>query len=138
MPNERVDETAHLAAIVQSAEVAIYSQALDGTITSWNRAAEEMFGYSATEALGQRIDLIIPDDRRDEEAAVAQRIRAGERVRHYATVRRTKRGERIEVSLVASPIRSTDGAVIGVSKVARDITAQRQVEAQLSLKSVFV
>ena len=97
-----------------------------------------MFGYAASEALGQSIYLIVPDDRRDEEADVQRRIHAGERVPHYETVRRTKRGERIEVSLVASPIRTTDGALIGVSKVARDITAQRAVEAKLSLKSALI
>src|SRR5687768_1267576 len=99
LANERIDETAHLAAVVNSSAVAIYSQDLDGTITSWNHAAEQMFGYSAKEALGQSIDLIVPDDRRDEEAGVQRRIHAGEPVPHYETVRRTKRGERIEVSL---------------------------------------
>ena len=104
LANERLDETAHLAAIVNSSDVAIYSQDLDGTLTSWNHAAEEMFGYSASEALGQSIYLIIPDDRREEEADVQRRIHAGERVPHYETVRRTKRGELIDVSMVASPI----------------------------------
>ena len=138
MAKRRLVETAHLAAIVNCSEVAIYSEDLDGTISSWNHAAETMYGYAASEALGQSIYLIIPEDRRDEEADVQRRIYAGERVAHYETVRRTKRGERIEVSLVASPIRTTDGAFIGVSKVARDITAQRAVEAQLSLKSALI
>jgi len=136
--NRRLDETAHLAAIVNSTDVAIYSEDLDGTISSWNPAAETMYGYAAGEALGQSIDLIIPEDRRGEEADVQRQIHAGQRVPHYETVRRTKRGERIEVSLVASPIRTTDGSVIGVSKVARDITAQRAIEAQLSLKSALI
>lgn len=138
MASRRLDETAHLAAIVNCSDVAIYSEDLDGTISSWNHAAETMYGYAASEALGQPIYLIIPEDRRDEEADVQRRIYAGERVAHYETVRRTKRGERIEVSLVASPIRTTDGSLIGVSKIARDITAQRAVEAQLSLKSALI
>jgi PAS domain S-box-containing protein len=138
LAKKRLDDTAHLAAVVHSSEVAIYSQDLDGRLTSWNHAAEQMFGYSATQALGQSIYLIVPEDRRDEEADVQRRIHAGERVPHYETVRRTKRGERIEVSLVTSPIRTTDGTFIGVSKVARDITPQRAVEAQLSLKSALI
>jgi PAS domain S-box-containing protein len=138
LAKKRLDETAHLAAVVNSSQVAIYSQDLDGTLTSWNDAAEQMFGYSASEALDQSIYLIVPEDRRDEDADVQRRIHAGERVPHYETVRRTKRGERIEVSLVASPTRTTDGTLIGVSNVARDITAQRAVEAQLSLKSALI
>jgi PAS domain S-box-containing protein len=138
LAKKRLADTAHLAAVVNSSEVAIYSQDLDGTLTSWNRAAEEMFGYSATEAVGQSIDFIVPEDRRDEEADVQRRIHAGERIPHYETVRRTKRGMRIEVSLVASPIRTADGTVIGVSKVARNISAQRAVEAELSLKSALI
>jgi len=136
--DKRPDDAALLAAIVSSSDVAIYSEDLDGMVTSWNHAAERMFGYAAGEALGQPIHLIIPDDRRDEEAEVQRRIRAGERVGHYDTVRRTKRGERIDVTMVASPIRTRDGLLIGVSKVARDITAQRGVEAQLSLKSALI
>ena len=138
MTDKRPDDAALLAAIVSSSDVAIYSEDLDGIVTSWNHAAERMFGYAAGEALGQSIHLIIPEDRRDEEAEVQRRIHAGERVGHYDTVRRTKRGERIDVSMVASPIRTRDGVVIGVSKVARDITAQRAVEAQLSLKSALI
>ena len=97
-----------------------------------------MFGYAASEALGQSIYLIVPDDRLDEERDVQRRIHAGEEVPHYDTVRRRKDGERIDVSMVASPVRTTAGALIGVSKVARDISAQKAVEAKLSLESALV
>jgi PAS domain S-box-containing protein len=135
---KRLDQTAYLAAIVNSSDVAIYSEDLDEVLTSWNHAAERMFGYTAGEVLGQSIHLIIPEDRRDEEADVQRRIHLGKRVAHYDTVRRTKSGERIHVSMVASPIRTTAGVLIGVSKVARDITAQKQLEATLSLKSALI
>jgi PAS domain S-box-containing protein len=135
---KRLDQTAYLAAIVTSSGVAIYSEDLDEVLTSWNHAAERMFGYTAGEVLGRSIHLIIPEDRRDEEADVQRRIHRGERVARYDTIRRTKRGERIHVSMVASPIRTTDGVLIGVSKIARDITAQKKLEATLSLKSALI
>jgi len=138
LAKDELGETAHLAAIVQSCDVAIYSEDLKGIINSWNRAAEQMFGYSASEAIGQPIYLIIPEHYRAEEDDVQRRIHAGELVGHYNTVRRRKNGERIHVSMVASPVRTPDGAVVGVSKVARDITVQKQLEAQLSLKSGLI
>jgi PAS domain S-box-containing protein len=135
---DELDETAHLAAIVRSSAVAIYSEDPDANINSWNRAAEQMFGYGASEAIGQPIYLIIPDDRHEEERDVQRRIHAGEAVGHYNTVRRRKDGVRIHVSMVASPVRTAAGVLIGVSKVARDITAQKQLEAKLSLKSALI
>jgi PAS domain S-box-containing protein len=134
---EQLDHTAHLAAIVQSSDVAIYTEDLTAIVTSWNPAAERMFGYAASEALGKPIYLIIPDDRREEEAEVLRRIRAGEHVGHYDTVRVTKSGERIHVSMVASPIR-TGAGIVGVSKVARDITVQKHIESLLALKSALI
>ena len=128
MAKTRLDDASHLAAIVNSSDVAIYAENVDGILTFWNHAAEGMFGYTASEALGQSIYFIIPDDRREEEADVQRRIHQGERVPHYETIRRTKRGTLIDVSVVASPITTPNGAIVGVSKVARDITAQRRLK----------
>jgi PAS domain S-box-containing protein len=113
---------ARLAAIVDSSDDAIVSKTLDGIITSWNRGAERLFGYTAVEAIGQQIFLIIPEDRREEEIDVLARLRRGERVDHFETVRRTKDGRRVPISLTVSPIRDAQGNIIGASKVGRDIT----------------
>jgi PAS domain S-box-containing protein len=115
----------HFAAIVASSDDAIISKDLDGIVTSWNRAAEVMFGYRAAEMIGQSIRLLIPDDRQQEEDQVLAKIRCGERVEHYETIRQRKDGTRIPVSLTVSPIRDQDGVVIGASKIARD-TSERQ------------
>jgi PAS domain S-box-containing protein len=123
------DPEARLAAIVTSSDDAIISKDLNGIITSWNRAAEQMFGFTAEEAIGQSIFLIIPDDRRDEEAFVIGRVRAGLSVDHYETVRRRKDGSLIDISLTVSPIR-INGVVVGASKIARDVTAQRRLQDQ--------
>lgn len=120
-----------LAAIVDSSDDAIISKNLDGTITSWNRSAERIFGYTAGEALGQHITLIVPADRRNEEAGILERLRRGERVNHFQTVRTAKDGSRISVSLTISPVRDAAGRVIGASKVARDVTAQRRYVQEL-------
>jgi PAS domain S-box-containing protein len=119
---------ARLAALVDSSDDAIVSKTLDGVITSWNRAAERIFGWTAAEAVGQSIMLIIPDDRRFEEQTVLARIRAGERVDHFDTVRRTKGGRLVEVSITVSPIADAAGRIVGASKIARDITDRRRVE----------
>jgi PAS domain S-box-containing protein len=111
-----------LAAIVDSSDDAIVSKTLNGVITSWNRGAERLFGYSAAEAIGQHIFLIIPDDRRDEEEDVLARLRRGERIDHFETMRRTKDGRLVPVSLTVSPVRDLRGTIIGASKVARDLT----------------
>jgi PAS domain S-box-containing protein len=120
--------SARLAAIVDSSDDAIVSKTLDGVITSWNRGAERMFGYTAAEAIGQHIFLIIPDDRRDEEEGVLARLRQGGRVDHFETVRRTKDGRQVPISLTVSPIRDDHGTIVGASKVARDITERRLAE----------
>jgi len=122
----------HLAAIVESSDDAIISKDLDGIITSWNRGAERMFGYSAEEVIGTSITIIIPADRLNEEAYVVSRIRAGKQVDHFETLRRRKDGSLIPVSLTTSPIRDVDGRVIGASKNARDITDRRRAEAALA------
>src|ERR1700687_2267505 len=118
-----------LAAIVDSSDDAIVSKTLEGVITSWNRGAERLFGYAATEAVGQHISLIIPEDRRAEEDDVLARLRRGERVDHFETVRRAKDGHLVPISLTISPVRDTLGVVIGASKVARDITDRHPSDA---------
>jgi PAS domain S-box-containing protein len=138
LAKDELDEAAHLAAIVRSSAVAIYSEGLDANINFWNPAAELMFGYAASEALGQPIYLIVPDDQLEEERDVQRRIHAGEKVDHYDTVRQRKDGRRIHVSMVASPVRTTSGALIGVSKVARDISAQKEVDAKLGQLAALV
>ncbi|HEY7819526.1 MAG TPA: PAS domain S-box protein, partial [Vicinamibacteria bacterium] len=114
---------ARLAAIVDSSDDAIASKTLQGVVTSWNRAAEKIFGYSAEEMIGKSITTIIPEDRLSEEAEVLARIVRGEMVDHFETVRMRKDGARVEISLTISPIRDEKGRIIGASKIARDITA---------------
>lgn len=126
---------AHLAAIVESSDDAIVSKGLDSVIVSWNAAAERMFEFTAAEAIGQSILLIIPPDRHDEENAIISRIKAGERVDHFETVRRRKSGELVTVSLTISPIKDAEGTIVGASKIARDITHQRRTEELLRLAS---
>jgi PAS domain S-box-containing protein len=117
---------AWLAAVVDSSDDAIVTKTLDGVIRSWNRGAERLFGYTASEAIGQPIFLIIPEDRVAEEADVLARLRRGERIDHLETVRRTKDGRRVPVSLTVSPVRNEAGTIIGASKVARDISLRVQ------------
>jgi PAS domain S-box-containing protein len=112
----------HLAKVIESSDDAIVSKSLDGTIVSWNRAAERMFGYPAEEAIGRSIRMIIPADRQAEEDAVLATIRAGRSVSHYETVRQRKDGSQITISLTVSPIYDDAGVVIGASKIARDVT----------------
>jgi PAS domain S-box-containing protein len=120
-----------LAAIVECSEDAIISKNLDGVIQTWNAAAERMFGYTAAEAIGQSITLLIPPDRINEEPAILQRIRRGERIDHYETVRRRKDGSLLDVSLSISPIRGRRGNVVAASKIARDITENKRMESAL-------
>src|SRR6202049_4525364 len=129
---KQVEEiTGLLAAIVASSDDAIVSKNLDGIITSWNKSAERIFGYTPNEAIGQHITLVIPPERHSEESDILARIRRGERVDHFHTVRRAKNGSLLDVSLTISPVRDSSGRVIGASKVGRDITAQKQVERAL-------
>jgi PAS domain S-box-containing protein len=120
-----------LAAIVNSSDDAIISKNLDGIITSWNPAAERMFGWTAEEAVGQPITIIIPSELHDQEVEILRRLRIGDRIEHLETVRRKKSGEQIEVSLTISPVRDATGRVFGASKIARDITVRKKVEAEL-------
>ncbi len=119
------------AAIVESSHDAIIAKTLDGVISAWNAAAERMFGYTEQEAIGQPITLIIPPDLYEEEHDILRRLRAGERVDHYETVRVTKAGARIDVSLTISPLRDRSGRIVGCSKIARDITEAKRAEAAL-------
>lgn len=120
-----------LAAIVGSSDDAIVSKRLDGIISSWNEAAERMFGYTAEEAVGQHITLIIPPDRRDEETQILQRLRRGERIEHFETIRRRKDGVLLDISLTISPVKDGSGKIIGASKVARDVTERKRAEERL-------
>lgn len=122
---------AMLAAIIESSEDAIVSKTLDGIITTWNRSAEKMFGYSEAEILGKSVMTIIPDNRRHEEDLIIEKIRNGERVEHYETYRLTKYNIEIPVSLTISPIKNSDGEVIGASKIARNISKQKDAEESL-------
>jgi PAS domain S-box-containing protein len=124
---------AQLAAIVASSDDVIISKTLDGMITSWNPAAERLFGWTATEAIGQHITLIVPEDRRAEENEVLARIRRGERVDHFETVRCTKDGRLVDMLMTVSPIKDAAGRTVGASKVARDISERRRLEEQRAL-----
>lgn len=120
-----------LAAIVESSEDAIIGLALDGIIVSWNPAAERLYGYGADEIIGRPVLTLIPPGRHDEESEILARLRKGERIEHFETVRCHKSGELIDVSLTVSPVKRADGSIIGASKIARDIRAQKGAEALL-------
>jgi PAS domain S-box-containing protein len=117
-----------LPAIVESADDAIISKTLDGIITSWNQAAERIFGYKAEEVIGKPILILIPPELQSEETEILRRIRHGERIEHFETIRMRKDGARLHISLAVSPIKTPDGTIIGASKIARDITEQKAIE----------
>jgi len=120
-----------LVAIVESSHDAIVSKDLNGVIMTWNKGAERLFGYSAEEVVGKPITILIPSDRQDEEPAILARIRQGELVDHFETVRRRKDGSLIDISLTISPVRDNEGRIVGASKIARDISERKQAEAKL-------
>jgi PAS domain S-box-containing protein len=120
-----------LAAIVDSSDDAIISKDLNGIIMSWNKSAERLFGYTASEAVGQSILLIIPPERADEEPKILERLKRGERVDHFETVRVHKNGSRLNISLTISPVKDASGQIVGASKIARDITARVRQEKAL-------
>jgi len=128
---ERELESTRLAAIVSSSDDAIISKTLDGKILSWNAGATNIFGYEATDMIGQSIFRIIPPELYEEEKQILNRLRQGERIHHYETARIAKDGRRVEISLTVSPLLNKYGKVIGASKVARDITTSREAEAEL-------
>jgi PAS domain S-box-containing protein len=121
-----------LASIVESSDDAIISKNLDGIITSWNSGAERVFGYTAGEAIGQPITIVIPQDRQDEERVILTRIRRGERIDHFEAVRQRKNGSLIVVSLTVSPVKNAEGKIVGASKSARDITEQKRTQEQIA------
>lgn len=121
----------HYAALVESSDDAIIGKSLEGYVTSWNHGAEAIFGYTSAEMVGKHISILIPEDRKGEEPTILERIKRGESVDHYETVRRRKDGRLIDVSVTISPIRDTTGAIIGASKLARDITGRKQLEREI-------
>jgi PAS domain S-box-containing protein len=124
-----------LTAIIESAEDAIVSKTLEGIVTSWNKSAERIFGYTAEEMIGKPVLILIPPDMQDEENVILGNIRSGKRIEHYETIRVRKDGSLINISLTVSPIKAIDGKIIGASKIVRDITVRKQAEAKLKEQS---
>ena len=127
----REEQRNFLGSIVESSNDAILSKTLDGTVTSWNAAAEDMFGYTAAEMIGKPISILFPPDRLNEEDTIIASIREGKSILHFETVRRRKDGSDVEISLTISPVRDASGAIIGASKTARDITERKAAESRL-------
>jgi len=127
------EETRRLASIVESSDDAIVSKDLNSIINSWNHGAQRLFGYSAADVIGKHVSILFPPDRLNEEEGILSRIRRGERIEHYETMRRRKDGSLFHVSLTVSPMRDESGRVIGASKIARDITERKRAEAQREL-----
>jgi PAS domain S-box-containing protein len=131
MSSHDFDQLVLLSAIVDSSDDAIISKSLDSIITSWNKSAERLFGYTAEEAVGQPITMLIPPERAEEEPQIISRLKRGERVDHFETIRRRKDGSLIDISLTISPVRDASGNIVGASKVARDITESKRMRAEL-------
>jgi len=123
----------YLAAMVESSDDAIVTKDLNGVITSWNSGAKRLFGYSAEEAVGRPITIIIPEERREEETVILAKLRNGQRIHHFETIRRSKNGTLLDISLTVSPVKDASGAVIGASKIARDISERRKATQQQEL-----
>jgi len=132
------ERLALLAAIVDSSDDAIISKDLDGIITSWNKSAERLFGYASEEVIGQPITILIPPDRLQEEPVILDRLRKGERVDHFETIRRRKDGTLLEISLTISPVRDGKGTIVGASKIARDITGSKRIMAELQRSNAIL
>ncbi|MGB8547071.1 MAG: PAS domain S-box protein [Xanthobacteraceae bacterium] len=131
---KRAEESAlRLASIVEFSDDAIVSKDLNGVITSWNRGAQALFGYTAREAVGNSVRTLIPPDRQDEESEILARIRRGEHIEHYETVRRRKDGTLIDISLTVSPVKNAAGEIVGASKIARNISERKRAEEALHL-----
>jgi PAS domain S-box-containing protein len=127
------EATYRLAAIVESSDDAIVSKTLCGVVTSWNLGAQRLFGYSAEEAIGKHISFLIPTDRKDEEELILTRIRSGERIDHFDTIRQRKDGTLVHVSLTVSPVKNSDGTIIGASKIARDVSDRKESENRIRM-----
>ncbi len=134
----KLSDSAHLSAIVTSSADAIITKDLNGVITSWNVAAENLFGYAADEAVGQPVTMLIPDDHLDEEPGILARIRRGDKIEHYETIRKAKDGRLVDISLTVSPIYDETGTVIGASKIVRDVSDRRRTDAELSKLAAIV
>jgi PAS domain S-box-containing protein len=132
------EEQALLAAIIAGSDDAIFSKTLDAVITSWNRGAERMYGYTADEIIGQPVSVLVPEDKPEDVASIMKQITAGEGVEHYETVRKHKDGRLIDVALTVSPIRDSKGEIVGASTIARDITSQRLAEEALRASEKLV
>jgi PAS domain S-box-containing protein len=128
-----LNATQQIASIVESSDDAIISKDLNGVITSWNRGAERLFGYLAEDVIGRPGTILIPPDHLKEESSIIARIRRGERIEHYETVRMRRDGSPVDISLTVSPIKTPEGKVVGASKIARDITERKRSEAQIAL-----
>lgn len=132
------DDAGLLAALIASSTDAIISMSLDGVILTWNAAATRMYGYTSEEAVGQPLAMVVPKDRAGEDEAILKRLRAGERIDHFQTVRQRKDGSRLEVSLTISPIRDQSGRLRGVSKIARDVTEQNPIQKALGAREALM
>src|SRR5262249_58564020 len=131
--SERVAEiSSHLAAIVESSEDAIISKTVEGVILSWNAGATRLFGYDETEAVGKSIYILIPREKYGEEVEILGKLKRGERIEHYETVRVARDGRRLDVSLTVSPVRDKGGNIVAASKIARDITDKKRAESERS------
>src|ERR1700733_8835910 len=136
-PGRRIAESELLAAIVDSSDDAIFGKTLEGVITTWNKAAERVYGYQAEEIIGQSVSLLMPPDRPHEMVEIIDRLRAGERVGPYETTRRRKDGATVTISLTVSPMHDAAGGVIGASSIARDITEREREREQARLASQY-
>ncbi|MDP9050926.1 MAG: PAS domain S-box protein, partial [Acidobacteriota bacterium] len=128
----KTEELSRLAAAVESSDDAIITKTLEGVIVTWNAGARRMFGYLADEAVGRPVTILMPEDHIDEEPGILDRLRRGERIDHYETIRQHKDGSLINISLSVSPIKDASGKIIGAAKIARDITRQKRIEEALS------
>jgi PAS domain S-box-containing protein len=129
---ETNDRLLWLASIVESSDDSIITKNLDGIIMSWNKSAERVFGYTAEEVVGKPVTILIPTELHDEEPGILARIRRGERIDHYETVRRRRDGSLIDISLTVSPVKDSQGKIVGASKIARDITERKRAEERIA------
>ncbi|MEO6330749.1 MAG: PAS domain S-box protein [Ginsengibacter sp.] len=132
------EDAARLLAIVQSSQDAIISKKFDGTITSWNAAAEKIFGYTASEAIGQNIAIIIPEELYPEEREIIAKVKGGEVIAHYETIRKRKNGDKIIIALTISPIKDAGGKITGISKIARDISDETEAKRKESMLAAII
>ena len=138
MDTQQFDISSVLSAIIESSDDAIISKKIDGTIISWNEAAEKIFGYTAAEAINNNISMIIPAELMDEERQIINKVKRGERIKHYETLSKTKDGSKISIDLSISPIRDGNGNVIAFYRIVRDITEQKLMNEKQAILSSIV